>query len=50
MALTVLASAYGLIAEETFAAWVGVVTALVGNGLAMLNTSTQPRNDEGPTP
>lgn len=50
MAVTVLASAYGLIAEETLAAWVGVVTALVGNGLAALNTTTKPINDEGPTP
>lgn len=41
VALTVLAVAYGLIAEEEAAAWVAVITALVGNGLATLNTSTK---------
>ena len=42
MALTVLAAAYGLIAEEALVAWVGVVTAIAGNGLAVFNTSTDP--------
>jgi hypothetical protein len=51
MAVVVLATAYGLIADaEKLAGIVGLVTALVGNGLATLNTSTKPGNDEGPTP
>lgn len=42
MALTVLALVYGVIADaEQLAAWVGLVSALVGNGLATVNTSTK---------
>lgn len=41
LAIVILATAYGVIAgEEQVAAITGVVTALLGNGLATLNTST----------
>lgn len=41
LAIVAVAVIYGLVTEEQAAAWVGVVSALVGNGLATLNTSTK---------
>lgn len=41
LALVALAVAYGLITEETATAWVAVVAALLGNGLAAVNTTTK---------
>jgi hypothetical protein len=40
LALVALAIVYGLVSQEQAAAWVGVVSAIAGNGLATLNTST----------
>jgi hypothetical protein len=40
LALLALAVAYGFIADEQqVAAWTALVTAILGNGLATLNTS-----------
>lgn len=51
MAAVVLATAYGVIRDQTqIVAWTGLVTALLGNGLAMVNTTTKPVNDESPDP
>ena len=42
LALLALAVAYGFIADEQqVAAWTALVTALVGNGLATVNTTTK---------
>ena len=38
LALVTLAAVYGIIGENAVAGWVGLVTALLGNGLATLNT------------
>lgn len=38
LALVALASVYGLIAEQQIAGWVGVITAVLGNSLAVQNT------------
>lgn len=41
LALVALAVVYGVATEDQAAAWVAVVSALLGNGLATLNTSTR---------
>ena len=41
LALVALAIVYGVVTEEQAAAWVAVVSAVLGNGLATLNTSTK---------
>lgn len=41
LALVALAVVYGVVTDEQAASWVAVVTALLGNGLATLNTSTK---------
>ena len=41
LALVALAIVYGLVTDEQAAAWVAVVSAILGNGLATLNTSTK---------
>lgn len=40
LALTPLVVLYGYLTEEQAALWVGVASALLGNGLAVANTST----------
>lgn len=40
LAVVVAAVVYGLVTDEQAAAWVGVGSAILGNGLATLNTST----------
>ena len=40
LAATALAVIYGLVTEEEAVGWVAVATALLGNGLATVNTST----------
>lgn len=42
LAIVPLAVLYGVVTDEQAAAWVAVVSALLGNGLATLNTSTKP--------
>lgn len=43
MAASVVALVYGVIADaEKLAAIVGLISALVGNGMAAVNTSTKP--------
>lgn len=43
LAAVALAVAYGLVSgADQVAGWTALVTALVGNGLATVNTSTQP--------
>ena len=41
LALVAVAVVYGLITDEQAAAWVAVVSAILGNGLATLNTTTK---------
>ena len=41
LALVALAVVYGVVTDEQAASWVAVVSALLGNGLATLNTSTR---------
>ncbi len=41
LAVVALAVVYGVVSDEQAASWVAVVTALLGNGLASLNTSTK---------
>lgn len=41
LALVALAIVYGLVSEEQAAAWAAVLSAVLGNGLATLNTSTK---------
>ena len=41
LALVTLAVVYGIATEEQAAAWVAVLSAILGNGLATLNTSTK---------
>lgn len=44
-AVSLLVVAYGLASEEVVALWVGVISSLIGNGLATANTSRH--SDEG---
>lgn len=41
LALVALAVVYGLVTDEQAAAWVAAVSAVLGNGLATLNTTTK---------
>lgn len=41
LALVALAVVYGLVTDEQAAAWVAVVSAVLGNGLAVVNTTTK---------
>jgi hypothetical protein len=41
LALVTLAVVYGIATEEQAAAWVAVLSAVLGNGLATLNTTTK---------
>jgi hypothetical protein len=41
LALVTLAIVYGLVTEEQAAAWVAALSAVLGNGLATINTSTK---------
>lgn len=41
LALVAVAVVYGIITDQQAAAWIGVVSALLGNGLASLNTTTK---------
>lgn len=41
-----LAVVYGLLTEQEVALWLGVVSAALGNGLALLNTPTPIKKDE----
>lgn len=53
LALVTLAALYGIIGENEVAGWTGLVTAVVGNGLATLNTTTRkelPPADDGGDP
>ena len=39
--LSILAIGFGLVTEEQAAAWVAAAAALLGNGLATINTTTK---------
>jgi hypothetical protein len=39
--LSILAIGFGLVTEEQAAAWVAAAAALLGNGLATINTTTR---------
>ena len=41
LALVALAVVYGLVTDEQAAAWVAVASAVLGNGLATVNTTTK---------
>ena len=41
LALVALAVVYGVVTDEQAESWVAVVSALLGNGLATLNTTTK---------
>lgn len=41
LALVALAVVYGLVTDEQAAAWIAVVSAVLGNGLAAVNTTTK---------
>ena len=41
LALVALAVAYGLLSDTEAAPWVAVLSAVLGNGLAAVNTSTK---------
>lgn len=41
LALVPVAVAYGYVTEQDAALWVAVASAVLGNGLATLNTSTK---------
>ena len=41
LALVALAVVYGIVTDEQAAAWVAVVSAVLGNGLAVVNTTTK---------
>ena len=41
LAVIAVAGVYGLVSEQQAAAWVGVLLAITGNGLAAVNTSTK---------
>lgn len=40
-ALSVVAAAYGWLSEAEIVLWLGVASAVLGNGLAAVNTSTK---------
>lgn len=40
-AASLVVAFYGLATEQEIALWIGVANALLGNGLAALNTSTK---------
>lgn len=42
LALVPVAVAYGVVSEQEAGLWVAVAAAVLGNGLATLNTSTKP--------
>lgn len=41
LALVALAVVYGFVTDEQAAAWIAVVSAVLGNGLAAVNTTTK---------
>ncbi len=41
LALVALAIVYGLVTDEQAAAWIAVASAVLGNGLAAVNTTTK---------
>jgi hypothetical protein len=41
LALAAVAAIYGLASKDELVAWIGLGTALLGNGLATANTSTE---------
>lgn len=41
LAVVALAVIYGLVTDEQAAAWIGVAGALLGNGLATVNTTVR---------
>lgn len=49
LALAAVAVGYGLLSDTQAVLWVAVATAVLGNGLATANTSTDPKNEDGIT-
>lgn len=47
LALAAVAVGYGLFTDAQAALWIGVATAVLGNGLAAKNTSTKPKGEDG---
>ena len=41
LAAVAVAAVYGVIGEDEVTAWTALIAALLGNGLATLNTSTE---------
>lgn len=41
VAVSLVAAAYGWVSEEQAGLWLGVAAAVLGNGLATLNTATK---------
>jgi len=42
LAVAAAAVVYGFIDDQQASAWIGIITAIFGNGLATLNTSRHP--------